>query len=133
MNKVICLAFSLPLDLFPIPTLLPTDNSPVFATNLWLFAVSTGLTSNQNKATVLLDSINLAYNYCSSFHVQPQPRPVVHWKLTQLFLPCWCLSLRTLAPAKVPSTLCFAKSDLCHLPSSCSVFKDFFFLQEKSQ
>lgn len=75
---MICLAFSLPLDLFPIPTLLPTDNSPVFATNLWLFAVSTDLTSNQNKATFLLDSINLTYNYCSSFHVQPQPRSMVH-------------------------------------------------------
>lgn len=44
MNKVICLAFSSHFDLFPIPTLLPTDNSPVFATNLWLFAVSTDLT-----------------------------------------------------------------------------------------
>lgn len=107
MNKVICLAFSLPLDLYTIPTLLPTDNSPVFATNLWLFAVSTDLTSNQNKATVLLDSITLAYNYCSSFHIQPLPRPMMHqpscaWRLTQAFLPCRCLLLSTSAPAKVP-------------------------------
>lgn len=106
MNKVICLTFSLNLDLFPIPTLFPTDNSSVFAANLCLFAVITDLTSNQNKATVLLDRINLAYSYCSSFHIQPQPRPMMHqpdcaWKLIQAFLPCRCLSLSTPAPAKV--------------------------------
>lgn len=58
--EVICSFFSSRFYLFQIPTLFPTDNSAVFATRLWLFAVSTVLTRNQNKvATVYIPQVTV--------------------------------------------------------------------------
>lgn len=55
--------------------------------------------------------------------------PEAHSALPVLEMPV----IELTCPSQSPKyRFCFAKNYLHYLPSSCSVFKDFFFLQEKS-